>query len=96
MEATKKLYLHQKLGTKYVKQTKDDALLQLMITMHGAKAIDKFLKLTSSRPIFNKMMIENKALCESILEVWDNQVSAEDEKDIPREPWPTQTEAIPF
>ena len=79
MEKTKTLYLRQKLGGTFVKQTIDDAYLQLMITMHTVNevVIEKFLKNCDHTPVFNKMAISHPELCGDLLEAYQEKVQNE-------------------
>lgn len=80
MKDLDKLFLDQKLGRKEkAKQTKDDALLQLMITMHGGEALDKFMNVISSRPVFSRMLEVNKTMCEAIIDIWDKTEQTKEE-----------------
>ena len=80
MEKTKTLYLRQKLGGTFVKQTIDDAYLQLMITMYTVNevVIEKFLKNCDHKPVFNKMAISHPELCGDVLDAYANKVQAEE------------------
>ena len=79
MEKTKTLYLRQKLGGTFVKQTIDDAYLQLMITMYVVNevVIEKFLKNCDHNPVFNKMAISHPELCGDVLEAYKEKTQDE-------------------